>query len=197
MAFPCDRRCSFPKLSSTIDVREVFCRYSPNEMNNSTKTGKYRCTGAHSTKNCAVGVVEAIHVGVSNTINNIEKSLQWTVNTFCYGNMDFSNERNIARHYIHLRIITFSRRNGFSSKKFLNNFSFSINRIRSKTYCLRNVSWAVVTVRFILQDILSSGWNNLSKIHPSLDHLIPPPAAHRNANNACVIMGSSTSSVED
>ncbi len=39
-------------------------------MNNSTKTGKYRCTGAHSTKKCAVGVVEAI--SVSNIINYIE-----------------------------------------------------------------------------------------------------------------------------
>ncbi len=55
-------------ISSIIDVREVFCRYSPNEMNNSTKTGKYRCTCAHSTRKCVVGAVEAI--GVSNVINS-------------------------------------------------------------------------------------------------------------------------------
>ena len=73
-AFPCDRRCSFPKISSIIDVREVFFRYSPNEMNNRTKTSKYRCTGAHSTKKCAMGVVEAIDV--SNIINYIEINKQ-------------------------------------------------------------------------------------------------------------------------
>ena len=58
------------KISSIIDVREVFCRYSPNEKHNSTKIGEYRCTGTHSTKTCAVGVAEVI--GVSNTINYIE-----------------------------------------------------------------------------------------------------------------------------
>ena len=41
-----------------------------NEKHNSTKNGEYRCTGAHSTKKCAVGVVKAI--GVSNIINYIE-----------------------------------------------------------------------------------------------------------------------------
>ena len=34
------------------------------------KAGEYRCTGAHSTKKCVVGVVKAI--GVSNIINYIE-----------------------------------------------------------------------------------------------------------------------------
>ena len=33
-------------------------------------TGEYRCTSAHSTKKCAVGVVKAI--AVSNVINYIE-----------------------------------------------------------------------------------------------------------------------------
>ncbi len=52
-------------MSSIIDVREVFCRYSPNEKIIAQKTGEYRCTGAqaaHSTKKCAVGVVKAIGV---------------------------------------------------------------------------------------------------------------------------------------
>ena len=58
------------KIYSIIDVREVFCRYSPTKSIIAQKTGEYRCTGAHSTKKCAVGVVKAI--GVSNIINYIE-----------------------------------------------------------------------------------------------------------------------------
>ncbi len=43
---------------------------SHKEMHNSTKTGEYRCTGAHSTKKWVVGVVEA--TGVSHVIKYIE-----------------------------------------------------------------------------------------------------------------------------
>ena len=46
--------------------------YSPTKSIIAQKTGEYRCTGAHSTKKCVVGVVKAIHVGVSNIINYIE-----------------------------------------------------------------------------------------------------------------------------
>ncbi len=42
-------------------------------------------------------------------------------------------EKNIARHHIHLKMITFT---GFKQKKFLNNFSFTINPLMPiDVYC--------------------------------------------------------------
>ena len=58
--------CGFMKIFFIIDAREVFCRYSPNKNHNIAEN---RCTGTHSTRKCAVGVIEAKGVSNINVIN--------------------------------------------------------------------------------------------------------------------------------
>ena len=60
------------KISSIIDVHagSLFQIQSKQKSLIAQNTGECRCTGAHSTKKCAVGVIKAI--GVSNIINYVE-----------------------------------------------------------------------------------------------------------------------------